>query len=400
MALTLFFLFFVLKQFYIFPSGQIGIADIMLGVCFLFLFTQAIRHLYLQHSSIPSSAIQNLHNTPDFTLYCFLLCVVTINCIYSILYHDSTFLLFTSFWIFNGCAIWCFRTLASKYGKAFFLCIIIAAKGNILIQFVIFAMGKGRLFYEYWGATRYMGTFNDPNQLAFFLFMMILLCYLYHCQYSDQTFPVFYLLGIIPMLASKSTGSLLGMFVFTIAMILWKTFSFWRQKHLPQSFLAAGLSLVIISFIIFLHLIWPTSDFDLHTADYTMLTRIQDKLWKISHGGLLSLVLDRGIDKFMLYPKYLFLGAGEGGFARFLLTDQYHEIHSSLLSLLFCYGIVPSLILLTWLFGNLKNCTPKMWCAVLALLVESFFLINYRQPMFWLILLYGSLAQSQKGPHA
>jgi len=34
-----------------------------------------------------------------------------------------------------------------------------------------------------------------------------------------------------------------------------------------------------------------------------------------------------------------------------------------------------------------------MACAVVGLLAESFFLVNYRQPMFWMILLYGSVVR-------
>ena len=51
-------------------------------------------------------------------------------------------------------------------------------KVNIGVQLLIYLTGRGRIFREYWGAVRYQGTFNDPNQLAFFLFMMILLLYL------------------------------------------------------------------------------------------------------------------------------------------------------------------------------------------------------------------------------
>ena len=44
--------------------------------------------------------------------------------------------------------------------------------------------------------TRYMGTFNDPNQYAFYLFCMILLISLYACNYGDRTAPIYYCLGV------------------------------------------------------------------------------------------------------------------------------------------------------------------------------------------------------------
>ena len=124
-----------------------------------------------------------------------------------------------------------------------------------------------------------------------------------------------------------------------------------------------------------------------------MISRIQEKLWKISHGGLTSLILDRGIEKLLLYPQYILWGAGEGGFDRFTLASQINEIHCCLLSILFCYGIVPTCILLKWLWKNLKCNSKAVWCAIAGLLIESFFLINYRQPLFWMILIYPSFTK-------
>ena len=50
------------------------------------------------------------------------------------------------------------------------------------------------------------GTFNDPNQYAFYLFCMILLISLYACNYGDRTAPIYYCLGVFFMSISKSTG--------------------------------------------------------------------------------------------------------------------------------------------------------------------------------------------------
>ena len=58
--------------------------------------------------------------------------------------------------------------------------------------------------------TRYMGTFNDPNQLAFFLFMVMLLAYLYACQYGDRSFPAFYLLALPVILGVKINWNFAG----------------------------------------------------------------------------------------------------------------------------------------------------------------------------------------------
>ena len=96
-------------------------------------------------------------------------------------------------------------------------------------------------------------------------------------------------------------------------------------------------------------------------------------------------------------PSYLLYGAGEGGFDRFTLASQVNEIHCCLFSVMFCYGLIPTSCLLVWLGRKLQRIDAAMACAVIGLLVESFFLVNYRQPMFWMILLYGSVAGGCRG---
>ena len=52
-------------------------------------------------------------------------------------------------------------------------------------------------------------------------------------------------------------------------------------------------------------------------------------------------------------------------------------------------------LMVMWLRKVLKANTPQMWCAVGGLLTESFFLVNYRQPMFWMILLYADVTMGK-----
>ena len=40
----------------------------------------------------------------------------------------------------------------------------------------------------------------------------------------------------------------------------------------------------VLIFGLFLWWIWPAADFDVKTVDYNMLTRIQEKIWKVAVG--------------------------------------------------------------------------------------------------------------------
>ena len=387
-AAVLFFLLFIfLKQFYLFPSGGMEAADVCLFASFFMLLCDCMRRR-------PERLLQL---KTESLFYGFLASVVVINTYYGIRLGRGEFFRYTCFWIFNACAIWSFCYLTEYGGKAFLTGINRVVKVNIGVQLLIYLSGHGRIFREYWGAIRYQGTFNDPNQLAFFLFMMILLLYLYRCRFGDRSFPVFYVLALPVLAASKSTGILLGFFVFTILAVLYELYQIGCKKGVSVKVWILGICMGVLIFGLFLWWIWPAADFDVKTVDYNMLTRIQEKIWKVAHGGLLGLFLDRGMEKLVLYPQYLLYGAGEGGFDRFTLASQVNEIHCCLFSVMFCYGLIPTSCLLVWLGRKLRRIDAAMTCAVIGLLAESFFLVNYRQPMFWMILLYGSVAGGCRG---
>ena len=386
-AVLFFLLFIFLKQFYLFPSGGMEAADVCLFASFFMLLCDCMRRR-------PERLLQL---KTESLFYGFLASVVVINTYYGIRLGRGEFFRYTCFWIFNACAIWSFCYLTEYGGKAFLTGINRVVKVNIGVQLLIYLSGHGRIFREYWGAVRYQGTFNDPNQLAFFLFMMILLLYLYRCRFGDRSFPVFYVLALPVLAASKSTGILLGFFVFTILAVLYELYRIGCKKGVSVKVWILGICMGVLIFGLFLWWIWPAADFDVKTVDYNMLTRIQEKIWKVAHGGLLGLFLDRGMEKLVLYPQYLLYGAGEGGFDRFTLASQVNEIHCCLFSVMFCYGLIPTSCLLVWLGRKLRRIDAAMTCAVIGLLAESFFLVNYRQPMFWMILLYGSVAGGCRG---
>lgn len=387
-AAVLFFLLFIfLKQFYLFPSGGMEAADVCLFASFFMLLCDCMRRR-------PERLLQL---KTESLFYVFLASVLMINAYYGIRLGRGEFFKYTCFWIFNACAIWSFCYLTEYGGKAFLTGINRVVKVNIGVQLLIYLSGHGRIFREYWGAVRYQGTLNDPNQLAFFLFMMILLLYLYRCRFGDRSFPVFYVLVLPVIAASKSTGILLGVFVFTILAVLYELYQIGCKKGVSVKVWILGICMGVLIFGLFLWWIWPAADFDVKTVDYNMLTRIQEKIWKVAHGGLLGLFLDRGMEKLVLYPQYLLYGAGEGGFDRFTLASQVNEIHCCLFSVMFCYGLIPTSCLLVWLGRKLRRIDAAMTSAVIGLLAESFFLVNYRQPMFWMILLYGSVAGGCRG---
>ena len=137
MTQAAFLLFVFLKQFYIKSSGSIGIADLCIAFCVIFLVVDILRG----KRKFPS--IAEVKRDGSFLL--FLVCVLIINLFFTIKDRCLDYERYTLYWIFNGAAIWCFLELADK---DFLKKLNGVCKINILTQAVIWVLGYGRVFTE------------------------------------------------------------------------------------------------------------------------------------------------------------------------------------------------------------------------------------------------------------
>ena len=106
MTQAAFLLFVFLKQFYIKSSGSVGIADLCMAFCVIFLVLDIVRG----KRKMPS--VTDLKR--EKFLIAFLICVVIINLFFTIKDRCLDYERYTLYWIFNGAAIWCFLELADK----------------------------------------------------------------------------------------------------------------------------------------------------------------------------------------------------------------------------------------------------------------------------------------------
>lgn len=383
-----FYIFTFIKQFYILPSGSIGISDAFLAASGAFLLIHIIRNRKRVFYQI------------DIPWYGFILAVCIINGYYYCYSHNGQFLLFTLYWLYITMSIWIFRTLASE---RFIFGLSIVCEINLIVQTFIYLLGRGRYFHENWGGSRFMGTFNDPNQFAFFVFSMLLILVLVYLRNQQKKYiwlfwaDALYLIGL-----SKSTGVFTGVFtliLLSLGLLIWKNYNKSKYKIVwSLCLLIGGIFIIVV-----LYSIWPKANFDITLTDYTLLSRIQQKIWKLSHGNLADLLYDRSAERLILYPEYLLYGAGEGMFERFLPGDfvkqitpgvfdvvRVNEIHSSFFSIWFSYGIIPLFVFLYWAGKNMRYCSRWQLIVMIALIVESFSLMNCRQPFFWFIIVFAS----------
>ena len=101
----------------------------------------------------------------------------------------------------------------------------------------------------------------------------------------------------------------------------------------------------------------------------------------------------------IIAPEYFLYGCGEGYWERFLsISGETRELHSTMISLWYCYGIVPYMFFIKWLWDNINNCPMSVAGVYIALILEALTLVNHRQPLFWMIIAMGSyLSRKRSG---
>ncbi|MBR4672261.1 MAG: hypothetical protein IKO78_03575 [Bacilli bacterium] len=108
----------------------------------------------------------------------------------------------------------------------------------------------------------------------------------------------------------------------------------------------------------------------------------------ISSNDGYNILQERGLDHLYIYPQYMLYGAGEGNYARFELVSHECEIHSTLPAILFYYGIVPFLLIACWIYKRTYKLNKHYMPVYLAIIFESFTLLNYRQSLFWVVFVF------------
>ena len=85
----------------------------------------------------------------------------------------------------------------------------------------------------------------------------------------------------------------------------------------------------------------------------------------------------------------------EGGEDRFEKVFHKTEIHSTFPAILFYYGLIPTYILIRWIYENIKKIRGQQFIIYIALLAESFTLANQRQALFWIIIVLATFLNKE-----
>ena len=381
--MRLFCLALLLKPLYVLPSGVPQAGDVVMAVaCVMMLIPLGIK-----------GAVRGV----DRLLALFLLGVLVVQSAYFLQLRDTGLLLFAAYYVFNVIVVLAFRQVMES--DAALWLIVQVLRFDVLLQVVSYVFGFGR----WYDAFRFMGTFNDPNQLGFFVLCSYVAVRIVVTKRSFRPLVLDEVLTAFVILVSASTGALAGMAVAFIPRIAQAVRFVMRTGRCGK--IAVGL----LGAVVLGCVLWCAASFAMGTSTgIFMLDRVLQKVGKLlslGSGGALAtsqILVDRNVDKLVLYPELMLYGAGEGAFERFVRAATPNEVHSTLPGILFSYGVVPIVLLVVWIARNVfaRRLTAGLAFVYAGFFLETFVLANQRQPLFWIIIVLGSLAWAHEDRRA
>ncbi|MFT5848653.1 MAG: hypothetical protein ACI902_002729 [Psychroserpens sp.] len=298
-----------------------------------------------------------------FTIYAYI-----INFYFFVIGNDTQFVSTNLQLIFNVYILIFFYSILCNYvnsPKWVVTGIIIAFS----IQWIVLLLGLG----NYSLYPRYSGTFNDPNQMAYWLL----------CLYS------MYLLLGSRLQYSRISKVFLGgsFFVFVILTISRSAFIaivFFAVCHIAIRIVRSKRR--AIQFIFFIISTISIGTFILQ-SNFITNDVILDRVLNVDFK---KQVEERGYTRFVDHPDFIILGSGQGNHKRFNIEKEQAflnvEMHTTWGGLLFYYGIIGFSLVLLFLFINFFNATPESKIIMLSTFVYGLSTYSFRTPVFWLLL--------------
>lgn len=326
--LVLWSLIVILTPFYFFDSGRPQVAD-MLGLILLVVVVKS------WNGRLPPRLGKQL-----VALLMFIGYVILLNVGWSLVEFKFSinakvgFLIAPTFYIFNGLILFVFLLMFQAFGE-FFLwltarLVLIAA----VFQAVLALLSRAAV-------GRATAMFNNSNQLGYYALLSACIILVSHKRLRLST------LQVTTGLAASSFLALLS-----------------ASKAALGSVAALGLVLLVTKIrtmlvvgLVFAALIFTSNPFS---------RAIDNAQQRIESDESFGFIEERGYDRIYEYPQYLIAGAGEGAYNRFRETSLIgaHELHSSMGTLVFCYGVVGVSLFGFFMWRTMKGTGFRAWLIV------------------------------------
>lgn len=304
-------------------------------------------------------------------------------------YLDTHSLLSATYYLYNFSLFWAVQQLANGRNRLWLMGQIrLAFSTLLLVQVFLFLSGRGRVF----GESRFMGSFNDPNQLGHWtiwaVIMVLVADYFLQRRLSWWSW-MGLLFGFVVLLASASRSGLLGFGMIVLA--LGVHFAIRRvrfHRRTVKVWLVSLLTSAILVGLVVPAILLGYSNEKVANFQEKFAQQVQFYVLRVQEGISKSgeNLEERGYDRLWKFPEYLILGAGEGANERWEgETTFLGEIHSTLAGVIFYYGIPGTLLILLFIVP-IWSTLPELWLRILLLgpFLYSLGTYNLRNSMFWL----------------
>lgn len=376
----------VLSPFYFYASGLPQPAHILMFIAAIFIIAVNFRVIILEISKIKIGLL-------------FLILITLINLIYAIYYQDKIFIINTSYWIYGFLLLFSIICIKGNYVVSKWVSRLILIKFLVIALSYILGLG-GYLFWP-----RYDYFFNGPNQLAYF----VICFFTVYLAITQSKFN--WELCVVTSLAFFIIISTGGRSAYLAIVPIFFIMLFIERKNFKNILFLFFMPFVVVMLFNYFNLpnykpnngeskvnLFENNEVKSHESGISIATHTGTRIIGLSAGQdekpltvAKSQLIARGYMRALDYPIYLIFGAGQGKDDRFENVDgNYYEIHSSLLSVWFYYGIL-GISLFLWFIWNLF--TVKVNILLLSpIFIYGLFTYGLRAPYFWIALAFLALA--------
>jgi hypothetical protein len=303
------------------------------------------------------------------TLVCFVGYTAVVNLAWSTGLEDLSLVKSTIYYAYDGLLLLTCLVLYANFKEQFLYVTVQAVGASVVLQAILSPLAPHTAY------SRQAVFFNNENQLGYFCVLAATIFVLGAQRFSIRLRYqlIFYAAVGYLALLSQSRAGLLGMGALAVVAFLGRP-----MRLLLTLGVAAAIYLVL-------------------TLTPPMVSKSEERF--VTQGEY-DTPATRGYDRIVNYPEHVLFGAGEGAYERFRSELYASEIHSSLGTLLFCYGI-PGTLLFT--LGLLFMCQrdPRIALYMIPAFVHGVGHQGLRFAFFWAMLAFlCAMAMDAEHPNA
>jgi hypothetical protein len=356
--------------FYIFPAGSIQPSD-------FFIALMMIIYLIQNDLKFKGRIKEVLKRFLHFCLYLTLVNLIVTVARIGLYSKGLPWFVISAFYYYNLGVMAFAIMLYQRYGKAFlettFFSLILVAVLQLVLSSVL---GLG-------GGLRDSLFFTNPNQLGYYGLSALAAVLILDSELKQN--PIWIYLAFVVfsyMLLQSVSKAALGSALILLVIYLYDSI----KLNLRALVSIAGL--LIIGLVVF--------NFSSFGQEFLENWQYREANSQVEKGVGITEWEYRGYDRIVNHPYYLFFGAGEGAYNRFDTYIEDHEMHSSIGTIIFCYGLPGTFLFIRFVLSLFQNLPLKRIIYSLPLFAYGVTHMGLRFTVFWLALMMLPVSQMEK----